>query len=70
MERQGAAGFAPDLDLAARNYTIAQNADPLVVERMPFPAQIVGLEEREFVFRKKGRVHLESGQIKASRRSF
>jgi hypothetical protein len=32
---------------------IAQNADALVVERMPFPAQIGRLKDREFFFWQK-----------------
>jgi hypothetical protein len=50
MQRKRAAGFARDFDLPAGNCAIAQNADALIVERMPFPAQICRLKEREFVF--------------------
>jgi hypothetical protein len=65
MERKCAAGFAPHFDLPARDSAIAQNTNALIVERMPFAAQIRRLEEREFVFRKQWRVHLESVQIRA-----
>jgi hypothetical protein len=43
---------------------IAQDADALVVKRMPFPAQIGGLEEREFFFWEKARSHIsESAEL-------
>jgi hypothetical protein len=69
MERQCAAGFARHFDLPAGDRSIAQNADALIVERMPFAPQIGRLEEREFVFRKQWRVHFESVQIKAGPKS-
>lgn len=51
MERIRAAGLARHFDLPAADCAIAQNTNALVIERMPFPAQIGRLEEREFVFR-------------------
>jgi hypothetical protein len=45
-----AAGLACDFDLPARDGAIAQNTDSLVVERMPFPAQIGRLKDRELFF--------------------
>lgn len=53
MERKRAAWFARDHNLAAGDCAIAQDANALIVERMPFPAQIARLEEREFVFWKE-----------------
>ena len=41
---------AVDLHLPPGDRAIAQDTDTLVVERMPFPAQIDGLEKRELVF--------------------
>lgn len=53
MERIRTAGLAPYFDLAAGDRAIAQNANALIIERMPLPAQIGRLEEREFVFGQK-----------------
>lgn len=69
MQGQLATGFAGHLDLPASDRSIAQDTDALIVERMPFAAQISRLEEREFFFRKQWRVHLESVQIKAAPKS-
>ena len=52
MNRECPARFAPDFDLAAGDCAIAQHTNALIVERMPFPAQIGCLEDREFIFRK------------------
>jgi hypothetical protein len=65
MEGERAARFARHLDLPAADRAIAQDANALVVERMPFPAQIGRLEEREFVFWKEWFVH---SQFKADQR--
>ena len=48
--QNGAGCVADNLDLAAGNSPMAQNADPLIIERMPFPARIGCLEEAEFFF--------------------
>jgi hypothetical protein len=48
MNRKGSARFACYLNLAAGDQAVAQHANALVVERMPFSAEIVGLENREF----------------------
>jgi len=69
MERKRATGFAFHFDLPASNRSIAQNADALIVERMPFAPQIGRLEERKFIFRKQRGIHLESVQIKAGPKS-
>jgi hypothetical protein len=65
MERECAAWFARHLDLPAGDRAIAQDANALIVERMPFPTQIGRLEKREFVFWKQWFVHLGSVRIKA-----
>jgi len=53
MKGKGSAGFATHFDLPAGNCAIAQNADALIIERMPSPAQIRGLKDGEFFFRKE-----------------
>ena len=70
MKRECAAGFARDLDLPAGDRAIAQDTNALIVERMPSPAQIGRLEERELVFWKEWYVHLKSAQFKAGQRTF
>jgi len=50
MNRKRSTGFSRDLDLAAGDCPIAQNADASIVERMPFSAQIARLQDREFLF--------------------
>jgi hypothetical protein len=45
--------------LAAGDGAIAQDTHALVVERMPFPAQIGSLKERKFVFWRQQCVHFE-----------
>jgi len=52
------ARFAADFDLPPGDRVIAQNADALVVERMPFPPQIDRLQDREFFFWQKFGIHL------------
>ena len=70
MEGECAAWFARHLDLPAGDRAIAQDTNALIVERMPFPAQIGRLEERELVFWKEWCVHLKSAQFKAGQRPF
>ena len=70
MEGERAACFARHLDLPASDRAIAQNTNALVVERMPFPAQIGRLEKRELVFRKEWCVHLKSAQFKVGQGLF
>ena len=53
MEGIRAAGLAAYFDLPAGDRAIAQHTNPLIVERMPFPAKIGRLEERKFVFGKQ-----------------
>ena len=53
MEGKWAAWFARHLDLPTGDRAIAQDTNALVVERMPFPAQIARLEKRELVFWKE-----------------
>ena len=47
------ARFAGDFDLPPGYRAIAQNADALVVERMPFPPPIGHLKDCEFFFWQK-----------------
>jgi hypothetical protein len=63
MHGKAAARLAHDFDLPSGNGAIAQNTDALVVERVPFPAQIGCLEEREFFFREKRRSHSEKRRL-------
>jgi hypothetical protein len=70
MEGECAAWFARHLDLPAGDRAIAQDTNALIVERMPSPAQIGRLEERELVFWKEWYVHLKSAQFKAGQRTF
>ena len=58
MKRKCSPWFALHLDLAARDCSIAQHTNALIVERMPFPAQIGGLEDREFLFWKDRLSHV------------
>jgi len=53
MKRKCSAGFATHFDLPAGDRAIAQNADALIIERMPFPAQIGCLKDGEFFFGKE-----------------
>jgi hypothetical protein len=48
---------ADHLDLAAGYGACAQHTDTLVVERIPFPTGIGGLQEREFFFGQEIRIH-------------
>lgn len=70
MEGEGASGFARHLNLPAGNCAIAQDTNALIVERMPFPAQIRRLEERELVFGREWCVHLKGVQFKTRQRPF
>lgn len=53
MQRICPAGFLGDFDLPPGYRTIAQNTNAVIVERMPFPAHISRLENREFFFWQK-----------------
>ena len=53
MEGKCSACFATHFDLPAGNCAMAQNADALIIERMPFPSRIGGLKDVEFFFRKE-----------------
>jgi hypothetical protein len=57
MERKRAGGILGHLDLPASDCAIAQHTNTLIVERMPFPAKIGRLEQREFVFWRDWYVH-------------
>ena len=57
MDGKHSTRFRRDLYLPARDRPIAQDANALIVERMPFPAQIARPEDRELVFWKDGFNH-------------
>jgi hypothetical protein len=42
-----------DVDLAARDRPVAQDADALIIERVPLPARIGALQNRQFFFGQK-----------------
>ena len=67
MNRKRPAWFAPYFQLPAGDRAIAQHADALIVERVPFPTHVGGLEKRQFFFWEKCCIHFESGQITARR---
>ena len=50
MRGASSAGIALHLDLPAGDGAIAQDADPPVVQRMPFPSRVGRPEDREFLF--------------------
>ena len=64
MHGKGAARLANDVDLSPGDRAIAQDADTLVIERMPFAAQIGCLKDREFFFREKVRIHFGNTRIR------
>jgi hypothetical protein len=59
MHRICSARFAYYFNLAAGDQAVAQHANALVVERMPFSAEIVRLENRKFIVWKEHCVDLE-----------
>ena len=70
MEGECAAWFARHKDLPAGDRAIAQDTNALIVERMPFPAQIGRLKECELIFWQESCVHLKGAQFKAGQRRF
>jgi hypothetical protein len=42
-----AAGETPDLDLSAFEFSFAETANPLIVERIPFPESITRAQYRQ-----------------------
>ena len=50
MHGASPARIAPHLDLPAGDSAIAQDADPPVVQRMPFSSRVSRTEDREFLF--------------------
>jgi len=50
MHRAAPAGFPHHHNLPADDRAIAQDTDPLLIERMPFPPHIRRLEDFEFFF--------------------
>jgi len=53
MKRKCSAGFATHFDLPAGDGAIAQHTDALIIERMPFSAQIGRLKDGEFFLREE-----------------
>jgi len=49
MNGKCSARFACYFNLATGDQAVAQHADALVIERMPFSARIIRLENRKFV---------------------
>jgi hypothetical protein len=70
MKGESAARFVRHLNLTAGDCAIAQDTNALIVERMPFPAQIGRLEERELVFWPEWCAHFKGTQIKVGQRWF
>ena len=57
MQRVTAVSVSPDLDLAAGDRAIAENADALIVERIPSSARVSRLQDREFFFWQQVEIH-------------
>jgi hypothetical protein len=62
-----AARVAHDLDLAAGDRPVAQNADALIVERRPFPARSGRMQNREFFFGQERGIHRGGSRSKSER---
>jgi hypothetical protein len=56
-QRTGASGVADDLDLTAGDCPVAQNADAVIIERIPFPPGIGCLEKGELFFGRELGIH-------------
>lgn len=65
MNRVRAARLAPEFNLPACDRAVAQDANALVVQRMPFSPKIGRLKDRQFFFWKERFIHLESERSKA-----
>jgi len=50
MDGKPSPGFGTYLNLAAGDSAIAKDADTLIIQRVPFSAQIGSLQDREFFF--------------------
>ena len=70
MHRISPARFRDDFDLPARYGAIAQNTDAMIVQRMPFPPSVGGLDDLEFFFGQKFGIHLRNRRIKSNRLGF
>lgn len=64
MNCVSAAGLPGDFDLAAGDRSSAQNTNALIVERMPFAAQIGCLKDGEFFFWWEMEVGLQGSRSK------
>jgi hypothetical protein len=69
VNRKCSARFARYFNLAAGDQAVAQHANSLVVERMPFSAEIVRLENRKLVVWKEHWVDVGRSAIKATRQA-
>jgi hypothetical protein len=49
MKRVSAAGGPPDLDLPALEFSLADTANPLMIERIPFPRWIPRPQHRQSI---------------------
>jgi len=65
MQGMVAVAVARDLDLAAGDRAIAENADALIVERVPFSARVRSLQDRKFFFWQKTGIHIGNGLSKS-----
>jgi hypothetical protein len=61
---------AHDLDFASRNDPVAQDADPRIIERIPFPARIGLLQDREFFIGQEMAIHHGQTQVDANQTCF
>jgi hypothetical protein len=58
-----------DRNLPACNRPAAQNADALIIERMPSSTGITGLEDSEAFFWKEVEMHIGQGCIQSEERT-
>ena len=65
--QNGAGRVVDNLDLTAGNSPLTQNADALIIKRLPFSARIGCLQEDEFFFGQEVRVH-DGGSLSKSER--
>lgn len=61
---------AHDLDFASCNGAVAQDADPRIIERIPFPPRIGLLQDREFFFGQEMAIHHGETQVDANQTCF
>jgi hypothetical protein len=49
MKRVSATGGPPDLNLSAFKFSVADTANPLIIERIPFPKWILHPQDRQSI---------------------